>query len=94
VPQRPGVLADALRLIGEGQTDIVSVATVPVPATHYQRVVVRVGTINPNPSVERLTAAGYEVISPLDELGGAPGEEATEDPDVRSGSRGEAPGAQ
>jgi acetoin utilization protein AcuB len=93
VPQRPGVLVDALRLLGEGPTDIVSVATMPVPATRYQRVVVRVGTINPNSSVERLAAAGYEVVSPLDELGGAPGAGATGDPDVRSGGRGDAPGA-
>lgn len=61
---RPGQLAQLTAIIKEFQVNIVSLVTVPQEEPGQRTLVLRLNTIYPNPIIDALRQAGFQVVSP------------------------------
>ncbi|SDJ66306.1 acetoin utilization AcuB family protein [Salimicrobium halophilum] len=65
VPNRPGMLPGVVDIVGNRKLNISSILIYPYkPDNHYKVIVFRVQTMNPNPIIDELRAADYEVLWP------------------------------
>ncbi|MUK86816.1 CBS domain-containing protein [Ornithinibacillus sp. L9] len=65
VPHVPGMIPKVTSIFGERNTNIISVLVYPYQNDpNYKILVFRIQTMNPNPIVQDLRAAGYELMWP------------------------------
>ncbi|WP_347862553.1 acetoin utilization AcuB family protein [Salimicrobium sp. PL1-032A] len=63
VANRPGMLPGVVDIVGKRKVNISSILIYPYkPDNHYKVIVFRVQTMNPNPILDELRAADYEVL--------------------------------
>lgn len=61
---RPGQLAQLAEIIKEFRVNVVSLVTLPQEDPGRRSIILRVNTIYPNPIIEALQQAGFQVVSP------------------------------
>lgn len=61
---RPGQLAHLAEIIKEFRVNVVSLVTLPQEDLGRRSIILRVNTIYPNPIIEALKEAGFQVVSP------------------------------
>ncbi|MBI2877721.1 MAG: CBS domain-containing protein [Candidatus Tectomicrobia bacterium] len=61
---RPGQLAQLTAIIKEFHINIVSLVTLPQEEPGQRTIILRLNTIYPNPIIEALQQAGFQVVSP------------------------------
>jgi acetoin utilization protein AcuB len=69
IPDRPGMLPEVTRIIGNRKVNIVSVLIYPYKDNpNFKVIAFRIQTMNPVPTIEDLRNAGYELLWPNEDM--------------------------